>query len=272
MRTGRVIHLVALVVGFVVLVPAARAATTITLSAAQDTTILGEDPDASDGAGPVVFAGRTNRSGGQLRRAPIRFDVAAAIPASAIIESASLTLNVTREPGTPPTAGTLHRLLVSWGEAGSSNSTGNGAPAEPNDATWTHRFYPGAGSSALTWAIAGGDFAPTASATSTFGATGTPATWSSTSALVADVQTWLDQPTQNFGWIIRGDEAVVGSATQFASRENPSAALRPQLTLTYALPAPSADVPLLPWPATVILIALILEVGRRFLRPRAPVV
>ena len=239
-------------------------AETLELSANRDTTIFADDPNASDGAGPVVFAGRTNRGGGSLRRALIHFDLSS-LHAGSTITSVSLVLSVTRDPGTPPAPGTLRRILSSWGEAGSFATNGNGAPAQTGDSTWSHRFY---GANGQTWAAAGGDLATTESATALFGGAGTSVTFASTRQLVADVQGWIDASATNQGWAVSGDELTVGSATQFASRESSNAALQPRLEISYTLPAIASDIPVFtPFAATVTVLALF-GIGARQLRRR----
>jgi hypothetical protein len=56
-------------------------------------------------------------------------------------------------------------------------------------------------------------------------------TWGSTPQMVADVQNWLNNPTNNFGWLVLGNEAVTGSAKRFASNDNPASAEQPALTI-----------------------------------------
>jgi hypothetical protein len=100
----------------------------------------------------------------------------------------------------------------------------------PGDATWLHTFYPGS-----QWSTPGGDFVATISASKTVGAAGAY-TFASTANLVADVQMWLDTPAQNFGWIVRGNEASSGTAKRFSSREHQTAVLHPMLTVTFTPP------------------------------------
>lgn len=229
----------------------------------RDTTLHSDDLNASNGAGPVFFAGRTNRGAGSLRRALVYFDVTA-IPPGSSITSVSVALAVTREPSTPPLTGALRRILSAWGEAGSSSSNGNGAPAETGDATWSHRFY---GAGGQTWTTAGSDLAGATSATAPFGAAGTTVTFASTPQLVADVQSWLDTPSANQGWAILGDELTAGSATQFASRQNPTMVLRPRLIVAYTPPpAGSNDVPLFGPMGTLVLVAALVGMGAVQLR------
>jgi hypothetical protein len=55
----------------------------------------------------------------------------------------------------------------------------------------------------------------------------------------ADVQSWLDEPGTNFGWLLRGNEATLSTAKRFDSRENPILANQPVLVVDYtAAPRP----------------------------------
>jgi hypothetical protein len=86
------------------------------------------------------------------------------------------------------------------------------------------------------WANAGGDWAANASVVSLTPING-PAVWSSTPAFVGDVQMFLDQPAQNFGWLLKRDnELAIGEVRRFDSRSISIASRRPMLTITY-LPA-----------------------------------
>jgi hypothetical protein len=101
--------------------------------------------------------------------------------------------------------------LKDWGEASSNFQGGRGAPATEGDATWIHRFY-----KTQFWTHLGGDFSPTASAIQTVGDVGSY-TWGSTPEMVADVQAWLDSPTENFGWLPLGNETAPRTVKGFAS-------------------------------------------------------
>jgi hypothetical protein len=84
------------------------------------------------------------------------------------------------------------------------------------------------------WDEAGGDLTSDASATAVVGEIGSY-TWSSTSAPVADVQSWLDNPDSNFGWLVLGDETGNRTTKRFDSRENESEENRPVLTIKYPI-------------------------------------
>lgn len=205
--------------------PCALAQTEVLLGAAADNTLY-EDPTgaASNGAGSGFFAGRP--FAGMILRGALRFDVAAAVPAGSTIVSARLELTMDRSLAGATNVDLL-RFTQSWGE-GSSVGTmggGGGAPATTNDLTWLHRFYPG-----TFWTNAGGDFSATISASTSVASVGLY-TWSS-AQLTADVQDMLDQPAANHGWLVRGDESVLGTAKRFVSREGASGQ-RPVLRVRY---------------------------------------
>jgi len=208
--------------------------TTIVLGPSKDNTlyqsIVG---DISNGAGDSFFAGRVGTmGGGAIRRGVIGFDIADNIPAGSTINSATLSLHLSQtRPGTQTVE--LHRLSADWGE-GTSNangSPGQGAPATTNDATWVYRFY-----STATWANPGGDFVTTVSASTSVGSFGFY-TWGSTAQMVADVQSWLDNPTSSFGWIVLGNESSSGTAKRFDTKENATEVNRPTLTIDYTSPS-----------------------------------
>lgn len=246
---------------------AARAVeVTVGLSPAADTTIFEESGDTSDAKGPNVFAGRNASFFSLIRRALLRFDVAAAIPAGRTLSSASLRINLTRSNSNSVIA-SLYRVSAAWGE-GVSNSGlpgGNGAPATPGDATWTKRVYPG-----TDWTNPGGDTALAASASTLIGTSLADYFFASTPKMRADVQSWIDQPATNFGWQLQMDEAQVGpTAKRFGSRENPDPAVRPLLLVTYddrSVAAPPAAVPALDGSVLVALAALLAAGGLRLLR------
>lgn len=203
----------------------ASQATEITLIADRDNTLIeSATGDRSNGIGMAIFAGRTAEGTDSRRRAVIGFDIAAEIPAGSVIESVTLTLTRTGGNSSPSTL-TLHSLLSDWGEGTSSFDGGMGAPSTPGDATWIHGFFD------TDFWTPGGDFDPTASAT-IFQKNGNVITWSS-SAMAADVQSWLDNPDDAFGWILLGDESVGASAIKLASRDNDSLGFRPALTVVY---------------------------------------
>jgi hypothetical protein len=222
----------------------------VVLGAVRDNTLF-EDATGSlsDGAGPVLFAGNNGQD--LARRGLLKFDIAGAVPAGAHIDGAELSLNVSNTPNTTAREFTLHRVLMDWGEGTSNTTSGSGAPATANDATWLHTFYP-----AQFWASPGGDFSAAVSASQMVAGLGFY-TWVG-DGMAADVQSWLDQPTSTFGWLLQSDEVTLNTARRFDSRENATVANRPALTVYYtrtvdvaeaAVRSPIALLPCRPNPA-----------------------
>jgi hypothetical protein len=205
--------------------------TTVIIPAMADNTIYQNPPGNSNALGQNIFSG-TN-GGGSPRRGLIKFDVAANIPPGATILSATLTLNCNISRSITDNV-SLHKVSVSWGE-GSSDAggagDGGGVVATTGDATWLMRFFP-----STAWTTAGGDFEPVASATTPINTTGF-FTWNSVN-MIADVQSWLNNPANNFGWILLCNETTISTARRFASRQHTVAANRPALSITYSTVMP----------------------------------
>ena len=208
---------------------ALASANIINIMPSKDNTLYEYDPaegDHSNGAGFHFFAGENGM--GELRRGVVAFDVPGAIPPGSTITAVSLSMNMSMTPAGAVTV-ELHKLLADWGE-GTSHAPmgeGDGAPATPNDATWRHRFF-----DSVFWTTQGGDFSATVSASQSVGGTG-QYTWNS-AQMVADVQSWLDNPASNFGWLVLGDETAIGTAKRFDTRESASP---PMLTIEF-IPGP----------------------------------
>jgi hypothetical protein len=203
----------------------------ININPIKDNTLYEFDPaegDQSNALGNHFFAGETAL--GELRRGVLAFDIAGNIPAGSAILGVTLSLNMSRTFSETPRTVELHKLLADWGEGTSvaPGEEGEGAPATTNDVTWRHRFF-----DTIFWTTEGGDFSATVSASQSVGAVGMY-TWTS-SQMVADVQSWLNNPAANFGWLVLGDESEIGTAKRFDTRESASP---PVLTIQFR-PAPS---------------------------------
>ena len=188
-----------------------------------------KEGDFSNALGIYFFIGETVMS--ELRRGVLAFDIAGSIPPGSTITGVSLSMTASRVFNDTPRTAELHKLLADWG-GGTSDAPGeegDGAPATTNDATWRHRFF-----DTIFWAVQGGDFSATVSASQSVGPVG-QYTWSS-AQMVADVQSWLDNPGSNFGWIVLGDESTLGTAKRFDTRESASP---PVLTIQYRSGQPS---------------------------------
>jgi hypothetical protein len=222
----------------VLLLPSATSADTITLVSSRDTTLFQEAPSNSDGAGRSMFVGDAQ---GPTRRALIGFDIAGNIPAGSIVTSVQLGLvlegKAQNESMMRPIE--LRRLLADWAEGTTGQGTGGlgtgrgfPTPANGTTATWSHRFY-----NTVPWTAAGGDFAETASGITMVGLIpNMPTVWDSTPAMVNDVQSWLDSPATNFGWLLLGDEFTAHAARRFFTREAANMAFRPTLVVAFTPP------------------------------------
>ena len=117
------------------LVPFPAAADVVVIPAAKDNTLYESAAGAlSNGSGQNFFVGRTSITTNAIRRAVIAFDIAASVPAGAVIDSVALTLRLNQTPFMPAnTPIELHRLLADWGEGASDPpfQEGGGAAATP---------------------------------------------------------------------------------------------------------------------------------------------
>jgi hypothetical protein len=202
----------------------------INITPSKDNTLYEYDPaegDTSNALGLHFFVGETAMS--ELRRGVLAFDIAGHIPPGSTIIAVTLSLNMSKTALDTARIVELHKLLADWGEGTSiaPGEEGDGAPATPNDATWRHRFF-----DTIFWTNEGGDFSATVTASQSVSVVG-PYTWSSPQ-MVADVQSWLDNPGSNFGWLVLGDETAIATAKRFDTRESASP---PMLTIEF-IPGP----------------------------------
>jgi uncharacterized protein (TIGR03118 family) len=194
--------------------PLCGSAAVVTLSATQDTFINSGNPNNNAGATGWFDAGRDGAGG--VRRGLLRFDLGG-IPAGSTVTSATLQLTVVKVPANGPVNSTfdLFRLLASWNEG---NKSGNGgAAATAGEATWNARIL---GTANWTTPGAKGNAVATASASTAVGsADNAKYSWSG-SGLVADVQLWVNEPSQNFGWLLTSRaETSSRSVRGFTSRQ-----------------------------------------------------
>jgi hypothetical protein len=226
---------VAVYLGLLAAAAAQCRADTLSLTPSRDTSIFSEN-DNSEGKGTSLYVGRTN--GNPLRRGLVDFDLST-VPAGATVTGVTLKLHLNKTGPGPGGTITLHRLLDDWGEGTSgtgSGSGGRGGAPTANSSTWNFTFY-----QTTRWTTAGGDFDSAASAGKAADAPGFYTF--SDPQLTTDVQSWLADPTKNFGWILIGNESTRGSAVRFDSREA-SAANRPSLAITFSVPEPASVVSL----------------------------
>jgi hypothetical protein len=205
-----------------------------------DTTLIEAAPSNNLGGMSYVNSGTTQNF--TRNRGLFRFDVPGTIPSGSWVSNATFIIEVVGKPqdGFTPADFALHRMLKPWGEGnkiGDPLHPGLGGPATEGDATWSSP-------SALTtnsWSEPGGgegkDFVAEISSEATiYAMDDSPYTFNSTPALVADVRRWVDQPGENFGWIlISRAESASFTARRFGSREN---TVSPPLLRVEYLPPP----------------------------------
>jgi hypothetical protein len=219
MLPGRSSHKLAAFVLLALLPVSALHADTVILSAVADSGLREIAPAENSGSAPTIRIGTTGSLGSFTRnRGLFRFDPAAAIPAGASITSARLALSASKSPNLSAFGFELHRVLQPWTESA---------------ATWNLREAPD-----VTWSSPGGaagvDFATQASAAAQVQGINRY-TWGSTTGMVADVQGWLDNPVENYGWLLLTSNENLGqSARLFNTHE--SLIDRPALTVDFASP------------------------------------
>jgi hypothetical protein len=189
----------------------------ISLTPSADTSLFESYPDDNFGGVISLAAGMTAHS--NLTRALIKFNLAGQIPTNVVINSARLRLQIVKQPlGPQPSSFSLHRVLRDWGEGNKAFVT-LGEPATAGEATWNNRFQFFA-----SWGTPGGtanvDYSSAASSSSPNSDLGT-SLFDTTLKMVADVQHWLENPSQNFGWMLVSEREATGStARRFGSRED----------------------------------------------------
>ena len=238
----------------VVLAATCAQAVTVPIVSSRDTTHYKGQPNNANGQGVGMFVGQDQGGATTSKRALVGFDIAGNIPAGATIVSVQLGLTFGMAAGSGGTLGNgdqtprqidLLRMTSDWIEGASGTGstsiggTGQGFAANAGAPTWNNRVHP-----STPWSTAGGggDFVGAVSASTVVGNPTTNAvfTWGSTASMVADVQAWLDNPSQNFGWILKAnDESATQSFRAFFTHNSTNADFRPTLNVTY-VPEPSA--------------------------------
>jgi hypothetical protein len=179
------------------------------LSAVKDSWIQQDNATQNKGTDTGL---RVKSASGKLRRSLVQFDLSSIAPSSCI-ESAALKLTLTQVQNTARTHA-VHRLTANWTEGTGVSNSG---------VTWNSR------NGLNPWTAAGGDFAPTATASTATGTVnGATLQWDVTS----DVSAFLAGTASNNGWLVKDANEGTGAEFVFASRENGTPTKRPQLVVT----------------------------------------
>lgn len=212
----------------------------VSLFPSQDSTIYDTPIPLSNSLGQYLFAGNTGPNNSEeTRRALLAFDVAASLPSNAELVDVELRIFVSMRPlGVDrDDTFTLHRAETDWGEGSSaaSGNEGTGAAATLGDPTWESSVF-----DTQPWNRSGGDFQSSASAT--LGINGIDFYRFSDPGLIADVEFWLTQPDQNFGWFLLGDETGSKTVRRFDGGNvgGGDGDTVPQLQIEYVIPEPAS--------------------------------
>jgi len=230
---------IALLSGLLILASSASFAATTTLFISRDTTLFQTNADNNLGNANII-SGSTSRD--QNSRGLLEFDLSS-IPSSSVITGVQFQAGLIRQSTSPiSSAYSLHRFLKDWTEGvGGAGADKTGSPALTGETTWNSQYF------GLTpWSQPGGaagvEYVSTASAIGpSVNSVGSTYTINSTAQLVADLQLWLDNPSQNHGWmLIASAENSADSARRFSSSELPGSGITPRLIVEYtAIPEPS---------------------------------
>ena len=202
-----------------------------TLIAARDNTMYARSNDFTNSKGKNLWTGLNAIS--RYKRSAVYFDVAGSVPSEATITSAILRLHVDRSRFQLPTTMVgIYKLLKDWGEGETDAANdpvcnpfcdegGRGSLAQTGEMTRAQNFY-----AVSSWANLGGDFVASASDTRVVTSRSVQVIepiasvdWSSTQT-VADVQSWLDGPSSNFGWILIDDEVSTLASRRYISKDS----------------------------------------------------
>ena len=171
----------------------------ITLTAVQDTWIDEANPNLNNGTDTNL---ETKPDASQLKRPLIQFDLSS-IPTNSSIKCAKLRVFETVRDDDQTIH--IHRIIASWSES---------------QATWNDR------QTSAPWAIVGGDYDSTETASFTADANGVYRDIDVT----ALVQFWVDNPGSNFGLLLRSTTISSTGVVQFESLENTN---KPQLVVQH---------------------------------------
>ena len=178
----------------------------------------------------TTFAAGLNSLAGRIQRGLLLFSGLSAIPAGATITSAIVTLRCTTALSTGAFNVSFHRALVEWFE-GAKNAA---APDAGQDgSTWNLRNANGSLAWGAVGGLAGTDYLALATATTSVTVQDADYTWDVT----ADVQAWVNGAT-NRGWFVVGNEANTAGNKIFASSDNTTVAIRPEIVVNYTMGNP----------------------------------
>jgi len=223
---------------------------TVVIASRDNTLYWSDDPhdQLSNGAGGSFIVGRTGQQIPcppadpycTVRRGVIFFNLSRVLdPVMSLgeddkpIKSVALEMTV-RKTGPNDAEIEMYALTQNFGEGSSdaSGAPGQGAEAQPGDATWLFSFYPN-----TSWTTPGGDYADVSIAVQNVSRQITYQ-WASP-LLSKQLVNLYRQSERNFGWLLKvKDESERGTAKEFYGHQCSAGALRPKIIVTYVGPPP----------------------------------
>jgi chitodextrinase len=148
----------------------------------------------------------TGYGAAEVQRALVRFDVSS-IPTGLPIRKATLWLYSFNPPQVKGSTGFYgaYKLTRDWGETTSS---------------WNS-----------PWTTPGGDFEATADAQAPKQSSAAAPCWYAFD-VTARVQAWINNPSDNYGWLIKCTNEALNNQDEFVSSDSPDAAHRPKLVIS----------------------------------------
>ena len=186
----------------------------VEIPASRDAGFFNQDVNQNLGNHTHVPVGQTND--GRLNRSVFDFDISGSIPTGSTINNATFEFTVTNQGGDDgdeqaPADFVLHRVLTPWAEGSGS---GNQGQQTGDGVTWVVANP----LNGISWNTTGGDFDNT-SLGSVF--VNNEAIYQiSSSQLTAAIQSFVDGEIENYGFLLKGDTNVLGSAARVSSRES----------------------------------------------------
>jgi hypothetical protein len=137
----------------------------------------------------------------------------------------------------------LHRVLKDWGEGDKQDFSPGGQPATEGESSWLARMAPDE-----LWAMPGGmageDYVTGPSSTERIFGNGSYVFEFGSVSIASDLQFWLQNPEQNFGWMLITDMEDRGlTARRFGAREN--ASNPPLLTIEFTVGSDNPEPPVI---------------------------
>lgn len=171
------------------------------------TYIWGTNPTTDRSAETTFVCDFTSGNPTDDRRGLLKFDLTS-IPTNAKVTRAYLELYISAE-GQGIKA---HKMLVTWNGSSTYNSLGGGVDNDGTKAAVAQSWRNGVNLDTIV-----------------------NTTWKS-NVLVADIQDWVSNPSNNFGWLLKGlDESAGGDGMQFPGKAGTTQSQRPKLYVEYIL-------------------------------------